>query len=540
MVTTAPCGGGPTCGRLVTAGLDNLGFLRRSLVPEASYRGRAFWNHRQKVTDGLLEGWIAQAEVGWISDRTFLEQYYEAEWDDNKDQTTGARFKRLFYNQSISIEANAQINDFFTQTEWLPRLDHYIMGQELLGDSLTWFGHSQAAYANYGVAVPPTDPLANLGLNTFTLFPWEADVQGERLASRQELDLPIDADPFKIVPFALGEVAHWGADIDGNDIDRAYIHTGVRASIPFWAVNPAIRDPLFNLNGLAHKVVFDAELSYTDANQNFDSFPLYDEIEDNALQETRRMWYDPSFAPGLAGLYNPATGAIDPRVDPRVYAIRSGVHGLVSAPTTELVEDQAALRLGMRHRLQTKRGAFGNERIIDWLTFDSNATWFPNDTDDNFDQPFGLLDYDLRWHVGDRVTLLSDGFADTFDFGLKTISGGVMLNRPTIGNFYLGYRTARGPFSADLLTATINYRMSPKWIGSASTMLDFGEAGNIGQTFLLSRLGEATIFSIGVNADQSKGNVGFNLSLEPRFLPRLNLTRRTGIDIPPAGAYGLE
>ena len=43
-------------------------------------------------------------------------------------------------------------------------------------------------------------------------------------------------------------------------IQRAYAHLGVRASIPFWYVDPSISDPLFNLNGLAHKVVFDAEV----------------------------------------------------------------------------------------------------------------------------------------------------------------------------------------------------------------------------------------------------------------------------------------
>lgn len=518
-------------------GVDNLGFLRRSIQPEASYRGRAFWNHRQNVTDGLLEGWIAQVEVGWISDRTFLEQYYEAEWDDNKDQATGVRFRRLFDNQSFLVEANARVNDFFTQTQWLPRADHYLMGQELLGDSMTWFAHTSAGFADYKPASMPTSPDIP---TPFVYFPWEANVSGERIFTRQELDVPISASPFKFVPFALGEFYHAGEDVNGQEVQRTYVHTGVRASVPFWAVNPAVRDPLFNLNGLAHKVVFDAEATYTDASENFDRFPLYDPLEDDSLEEMRRRFYIPAFASGLAGLYNAGTGAIDPRVDPRVYGIRSGMHGWVASPTPELVEDQTAVRLGMRHRLQTKRGAPGQERIIDWLTLDSNATWFPRENEDNFGEPFGLLDYDLQWHVGDRFTILSDGFADTFEDGLRTVSGGVRLNRPSRGNVYLGYRTVRGPFEADLIAAAVNYRMSPKWVGSASTVVDLGDAGNIGQTFLLSRIGESLIMSLGANVDQSKGNVGFSFFVEPRFLPTLGLTRRTGVDIPPPGLNHLE
>ena len=56
----------------------------------------------------------------------------------------------------------------------------------------------------------------------------------------------------------------------------------------------------------------------------------------------------------------------------------------------------------------------------------------------------------------------------------------------------------------------------------------------------MSRIGESLIATVGANYDQSKDNVGFSFLVEPRFLPKLNVTRRTGIEIPPAGMYGLE
>ena len=82
--------------------------------------------------------------------------------------------------------------------------------------------------------------------------------------------------------------------------------------------------------------------------------------------------------------------------------------------------------------------------------------------------------------------------------------------------------------------------MSPKWIGSASASIDFGDSGNIGQSFAFSRIGESLIATLGGNFDESKDNVGVSFLVEPRFLPTLNVTRRTGINIPPVGAYGLE
>jgi len=504
-------------------GLDNLGFGRRTITPEKDYRFRFFGQHRQRFRNG----WELAGELGWISDRTFLEQYYEREWDEQKDQRTGLRLKRLADNRSLSVEANGQLNAFFTETQWLPRADHYWLGESLLGDRLTWFEHSQAGYANLNVATPPTN--ATL-LGQFTQLPWEANVEGERLVTRQEIDLPFSVGAVKVVPFALGELAHWGEALDGNDLQRAYVHTGVRASVPFWAAYPGVRDSLFNLNGLAHKVVFDAEFSYADASRNFTDLPLYDPLDDISIIEMRRRVLNPTLSPTITSL----------KFDPRFYALRTGIQGSVTSPTTEIADDLMALRMGMRHRWQTKRGGPGRQHIVDWLTIDSNATWFPKQNRDNFGEDLGLVDYDLRWHLGERFTILSDGAADFFGNGLRMVSGGVLLNRPSRGNAYFGFRSTSGPFNSDVLLGSYSYRLSPKWISTAGTSVDLSDAGNIGQSFSMTRIGESLLVTLGINVDGGKDNVGFRFLVEPRFLPKLQLTSMTGIEVPPAGAFGLE
>ena len=82
--------------------------------------------------------------------------------------------------------------------------------------------------------------------------------------------------------------------------------------------------------------------------------------------------------------------------------------------------------------------------------------------------------------------------------------------------------------------------MSPKWVMSGSAAVDMSDTGNIGQTFSISRVGESLLVTMGVRVDSSKDNVSFQFLVEPRFLPKLQLTRLTGLEIPPAGAYGLE
>jgi hypothetical protein len=127
-----------------------------------------------------------------------------------------------------------------------------------------------------------------------------------------------------------------------------------------------------------------------------------------------------------------------------------------------------------------------------------------------------------------------------FGDGLKTISGGVLINRPTRGNGYVGVRSITGPITSNVVLASYSYRLSEKWITTAGAAYDFDNDGNIGQSFSMTRIGESMLVTLGVNVDSSKDNVGFNFLIEPRFLPNLRLTKMTGIDVPPAGAMGLE
>jgi hypothetical protein len=518
---------GPTKGRLDAwfiddSGTDNLGRLLRSVPPEVDYRGRVFWNHRQQ----LPRNFTLSAELGWISDRNFLDQYFEREWDLWKDQSTDIQLEQTFDNQSWSVLASYRLNDFFTQTEYLPRGDHFWLGQSLLGNRLTWFEHSHATYARLRTASEPTDPQQAA---LWVPLPWEPEVEGERLATRQEIDLPLQLGLVKVVPYALGELAHWGSDIDGDSIDRAYFQAGFRASVPFWTVNPLVENQLLNIHGLAHKVVLDTDVLYADSNRDLDQFPLYDPINDNSIQAFQRMFPITTFG-----------GTVPPQDNPLFYGMRSGLQGWVSSPSTEIVDDLTAVRMGMRHRWQTKRGVLGKRRIIDWVTLDSHAVWYPDADRDNFGSSIGLVNYDFKWHVGDRTTIVSDGEFDFFTDGLRTVSVGGFLTRPPRGGAYIGYRSFTSPFNSDVLNASYAYWMSPKWVSTLGASIDFGAIGNVGSTFSVTRIGESLLVSLAFRYDASKDVTGVSFMVEPRFLPKTQLSNTPGLRILDVGAFGLE
>ncbi len=506
-------------------GIDNLGRERRDLEFPDPFRGRVLGQHRHY----LPGGYQLSAEVGYISDYNFLEQYYELEWDTFKDETTGIELKRLVENRSWSVTADVRLNEFFTQTEGA-RFDHFLFGQPLLFDRLTWHEHSHVGYARMREAVAPLNPEE---LAAFSPLAWENNVEGLVAATRQEIDLPLELGPTKVVPYVLGEAAFWGEDVNGDEVTRLYGQAGVKASLPMWRADPTARNELFNVNGLAHKIVFEAEAFYAEADQDLARFALYDPIDDDSTEAFRRRM--------AVNTFNQPVGTFVPlRFDERYFALRSNLQGDVASPSTEIADDLAEVRLGIKQRWQTKRGLPGRERIIDWIVFDVDAALFPDPDRDNFGEVIGLIDYDFRWHLGDRLTLLSDGFYDVFADGLQQTTFGALITRPEYGNVYFGVRSTEGPISSTLLTGSLSYRMSEKWIATAGATYDLGPTGNIGQNVFLTRIGESFLIKLGFNFDASRDNVGLSFLVEPRFLPNSRLGRVGGVQLPPAGALGLE
>ena len=506
-------------------GLDNLGQDRQTLTPEEDFRGRIRARHRHD----FFPGFQLRAELGWISDRNFLEQFYEREWDTEKDATTGFWLERNIGNQSYNVTGDLQINDFFAQTSGL-KIDQFTIGQQILGNRAIWHSHSHAGYLSLREADAPINPEE---IAKFDPLAWEADVQGFRAGTRHEVDFPTQFGPVKVIPYVLGDATYWQEDLTGNDLLRVYGQVGVKASLPVWRVEPGVQSVLWNVNGLAHKVNFDFDAFYADSSQDLGDLPLFDQLDDDAQEAFRRRFAFDTFGilPG---------GDTPLEFDERFFALRSGLQGQVTSPSAEIADDLSIIQFGARQRWQTKRGAPGRERIIDWITLDTQISLFPNAQRDNFGSDFGLLDYDFQWHIGDRFSIDSDGFFDLFSQGLRTISFGANLARPEVGNIRVGFRSIEGPISSNILSANLSYRLSDKWGINAGGQVDFGDTGTIGQTVSLVYIGESFLWQFGANFDASRDNFGLRFGFEPRFTKRPQLFRPGGVPIPPAGSRWLE
>ncbi len=504
-------------------GLDDLGSDRTNLEPEVDgVRGRVLGRNRLYLSPNIE----LMAESGYITDRNFLEQYFEREWDTEKDFTSGLRLRRYNGNRMFDISGQARVNDFFTETESLPKLDHYWLGQDLFREQFTFSASSSVGYLHQRTASTPLNPSE---IAKFNLRPWESDSEGLRAVTRQELSMPVSLGAFDVVPYISGEAGFWNEDVNQDDQTRLTGQAGVRTSLPFWRVYPNIENRLFDLRGIAHKVTLQTELFYADSNKNLDLFPLYEPLDDNSQEHFRRRFISNTFG-----------GTLPAQFDERSYALRNGMQRWVTAGSGEVVDDMTQVRFGANQRWQTKRGLAGKERIVDLVSFDTDFIFYPKAERDNFGEDIGAINYDFRYHVGDRLTLLSDGYFDVFSQGLKAISAGAQISRPGRADAYIGFLSLEGPISANVLNGYANYRMNDKWIFSGGAAFDFGKTGSIGQNVSLTRVGESALVRVGVNIDSGRDNVSFNFNFEPRFLQRSGLGSLGGELIPPVGLFGLE
>ena len=519
------------------SGRDNLGYGRRSLEHPHKYRYRGIWKHRQELGRldcglGLFDnccirdGWTFTGQFGKSSDRNYLPQFFEEEWNTSSNPITSLELKRTVNNRSLSVMGSYRTDKFYTQTSWLPRFDHYWLGQALGASPFVWYEHTKVGFAQFRTADAPYDATDQ---NLFRYLDWEltpgswdndvydaARLQKDSLvfSTRQEIDLPLQAGPLRATPYALGEYGFWGRGVEKKNISRVYGQLGVRLNLPIWKVDSDVESKTWYVNGVAHKMNLVADFSYTDASKNYDDLVLFDQLDDFQIEDFRRRYSVTTFAGQGAGY----SDAIPIRFDERYYAIRSGfLEGNVTAPSTELVDDQMLVRLAWNNRWQTKRGPADARRVVDWITFNAGINLYPKQRQ-NFGNVPGFIDYDATWQVGDRFAVLSSGLYDVWGTGQKITRLGVQRRRPGLSSCYLGVDRLAGPINSTYLNFGLTYRTSERWGIGFSNSYDLSEGINAGQKISISRIGESFVFTLGASRNESKDNWGVNLSIEPNFM----------------------
>jgi hypothetical protein len=472
-------------------------------VVHPDFRG---WAYGKANVQELPDGFSVLGQFAFLSDRNFQEVYFFDNYLNGLDQNTYLYVKQQQGNWAWSLEAQTETMDWFTHTNWLPKLDGYLMGQTFslgkLAEDLVFNTHVSGGYAQ----LRPTIQVP------FAYLPTDVYNNTVRLDWKSDLSMPLDVGPFKIAPYITWDVAYYSENVNGDSQGRLFGGGGVRWSMPLSKLYPDIQSDLFNLNQLYHKIVFYGNYYASQSSVGFNNLPQLDRINDDATDQTLRdirpvqSLYNPSnaFALTTSNLFNP-----------QYFALRRLVDN-----SSDNLDTMNVLQLGIDQRWQTKRGFPGDEHVVDWMSLNVLASIYPHSERDDLGHTFGFLEYDWLWNIGDRTALSANGWWEPFEGGARSFNFGSFLGRPDSTNFYLGYQQI-DPLNSKAVIGSIVYPFSAKYAITASTVWDFGDHVN-SYSLLFSRMGTDTIVNFGIGFNSTLNTVGVTFEILP------NVARGTG------------
>jgi hypothetical protein len=542
-------GSGPAVVTMGPPGAGKKGYQRSDVPSFQDIRGRFNIRHMQRFLEDddehRFEDLRLQMEIAYVSDRQFLEEYFKRLNETGLDQETLAYMQWQKNNWSWDLWAEANLQTFNTETQWLPRLDYYRLGDSFLNH---WFNYSQHTGVDY--ASTHTDIMVN-NPNIFAFQPFDpisntAGVfQALRGYTSHEIDMPLNIyDVVRIKPYLQGQLVGWNNQIGGGQFNqqstgamgRYWGAAGVHVETTAWKVYPWVENEILNIHGLNNKMSFYADFRAAYSNQRLNAIAIQDDLDDNEYEFVRRYFALTSF-----------TGGVLPfPYDPRHLILRRALSPITGP--TDIQATLTTLQLGVHQRLQTKRGPEGRRRIVDWMTLDVMGTYFPDAQRDNFGKSWGQTMYNYQWFLGDRTSIISYGWFDYWKLvgsaplnnynvqgfnptGLNVITTGISISRPPRANVFIGYTVIdTGPIQTSALNTSISYWLSPKWYGSYSTSYDFGNKILLGSMFSFTRIGADYLTSIGLTVDPQRQSYMFAFQISPRLSPNMRFGSGVGLN----------
>ena len=395
-------------------GVDKLGKQRVDVEPDDELRGHFYWRHNQFIDD-----WQIQVTGGYISDPTFMEEWFNRTFRDSGPQDTAFYAKYQKDTEAFTFLMSGQPNDFTTsaggyqemaEVERLPELAYYRIGDSLGNDSLTFFSANSLAALQFKNNTKSLQDLGfakadvgyqSPGLPSFgqTGTPEDTTYRGD---FRQELDMPFTLWRFKAVPYIIGRYSAWSECVEGGSTDRLYVGGGLRLTTAFWKVDDNAQSDLFDIHRVRH--------------------------------------------------------VLEPMIN--VYGATSTTEAskaLIYDEPVENIHDIGAVQIALNNRWQTKRGGPGNWHSSDFFMLNLEGNFFFNQPQDKEIQPTdfrGLFfvsnpesslprnafNVEYEWRISDNVAIPGLVQYNIDNNTLATASIGLSVKQDERVSYYLGLR----------------------------------------------------------------------------------------------------
>ena len=163
----------------------------------------------------------SSSRLAYVSDRQFLEEYYKRLNETGMDQETVAYGQWQKDNWAWTLWAEANLQNFDTDTQWLPRLDYYRLGDSFLDHWFNYSQHTGVDYANVHTDIMVNNP------NLFAFMPYDpisntsGPFQSMRAYTNHEIDMPINiSDVVRVMPYVQGQIEGWSNQIGGGPFNQ--------------------------------------------------------------------------------------------------------------------------------------------------------------------------------------------------------------------------------------------------------------------------------------------------------------------------------
>ncbi len=468
-------------GVLDQKGEDDFGKENKD-VPAQTARGRILVRHKQF----LPRDWQMQFELSLLSDRNYLREFFPDEFYNGKQQETLVYAQKQRDNWAVDVLLKARVNSFLTQTESLPDVGAYIIGEPIFNDLLTFFGEAHVGAMRWRPGSLDTAD-KNAMIAAGMTVPEDSDFMG-RADLRAELDMPLHFGPVNFVPFVAGRVDAWSAKPDQGENVRVYGQVGARINTHLWRVYGNARSRLLDINGLKH--IITPEAAFFVAGDNGvtpnDLYPLSPSIEEH-------------------------------------------------------ITDLSGVTFGLRQRLLTQRGKGANRRTVTWMRLDMMAGFFNGgegfqpisdgryfDSRPEYSMGTDFLYLDYAWYMSDSTTLLADMNYSLEDKKIARSSIGLSVDRSPRVSYFAGLRTV-DDLSSAIGTFAMRYQISRKYAIRLVEQYDFDYDGGTNLisevTFIRKWPRWYTGLTFGYDARFDDFTVMFNLW--PEGVPEARMTSGT-------------
>ncbi|MCE9589826.1 MAG: LPS assembly protein LptD [Planctomycetes bacterium] len=435
------------------SGTDEIGG-RDNVELNGDARGFALWRHRQL----LPRHWELSLEFAYVSDPTFLEEYFRSRAETSKPYETSVYLKKQQEDWAFTLLAKYDLNDFVAQTpnlqspgynvDKLPELGYYRVATSLWNDRLTYYTENRAGLMRIR---PGTDSPHDLGFNdrlsmmlfgipsARTPFDQAAEDAGlpdsyrSRLDSRHEIQAPMKLSIFDVVPYVSGRFTGYDEDFDDFNDDSEPIRLwgagGVRLATQFSRTYDNVDNRILDLHRMRHIIEPSADLFLMGSSVNPEDYPVYD-------------------------------------------------------PDVEGIQEGAGARFGLRNTLQTQRGGPGRWRDTDWLVVNTDVVLRGDDAQDetsisrfiSYRPEYSLggdhFHADVMWMVSDSLAVVGEAIQNLEDDVLAQWRAGAQLqNSPELATF-VDY-TEIHDLDEKLFTYGFTYDLSRKYSLTFTHTLDF-------------------------------------------------------------------